>query len=184
MIRRTLMTACVAAGLVLALGAPSFGGSGGVASGDGLLLVDADGGAPMFEVPDMAVGAPHERCTQVTNAGSRAVDARVFAHTRGRLRNTLQVEITRGALPPGMAFPACAGFVPDITIDRGLGPGVIFRGTVGDLSGSFARATADPGTWAAGETRAYRFVVTLVRMPSRPDLATTASFVWKCRAAA
>ena len=60
---------------------------------------------------------------------------------------------------------------------------MIYRGSVADLSGRFADATPDPGTWAAGTSRDYRFVVTLTRLPDRHDLGTTASFVWKARGA-
>jgi len=109
------------------------------------------------------------------------VNAKVFAHVDGRLGNALQVEVTRGAATPKAAFPSCAGFVPDPSIHQGLGTGVVFRGSVAQLSGRYAKATPDPGAWAPGVTRAYRFVVTLASVPDRKDLGTTVGFVWKAR---
>ena len=144
MLRRILLSGVVFALTVFALAAPSFGGSRAGTSSDGVLLVDGDGGAPMFQVPDMAVGVPAARCITVTNAGTRTVDARLFAHVNGRLSNALQVEVTRGASAPTDAFPGCAGFVPDASVDQGLGTGVVFRGTRGELSGRYAKATPDP----------------------------------------
>jgi len=179
MLRKLLLSGVVFALTVFALAAPSFGGSGAAMSSGGVLLVDGDGGTPMFQIPDMAVGAPAVRCTTVTNAGDRTVTARLFAHVDGRLRNALQVEVTRGVAAPTDAFPGCAGFVPDPSIHQGLGAGVVFRGSVADLSGRYAKATPDPGAWAPGVTRTYRFTVTLTWLPDRHHVGTTAGFVWK-----
>jgi hypothetical protein len=182
LLRRLLLTIAVATGVLFAVAAPSFGGTSGV-SGGSLLLTDDDGGAPMFQLTAMGVGASHERCMRVTNAGTRPVNARVLAHTTGYLVNRLRVEVTRGTLPGGTSFAACTGFTPDASVQTGLGPGVIFRGTLADFATRFSRATPDPGVWAAGATRGYRFTVTLLSAPSNPSSSATASFVWKARGA-
>ncbi len=181
MLRRILLSSGVFAAVVLALAAPSFGGTGAGASSGGVLLVDGDGGAPMFQVPTLATGVPQTRCMTVTNAGTRPVDARLLAHVRGRLRKALTVRITRGTLPPGVSFPGCVGFTPDPSIDTGLGPGVVYDGTLAALARRYAKATPDPGLWAPGVKRAYRFTVTLTYRPSRGILATSATFNWKAR---
>ncbi|HXJ64624.1 MAG TPA: hypothetical protein VNN79_12790 [Actinomycetota bacterium] len=181
MLKKLLLSGVVAALTVFALAAPSFGGSRAATSSGGVLLVDGDGGTPMFQLPEMAVGSPAVRCITVTNAGTRTVNARLFAHVDGRLRNALQVEVARGVAAPTNPFPGCAGFVPDPSIQQGLGTGVVYRGTVADLSGRFAKATPDPGAWAPGVTRTYRFTVTLASLPDRNRLGTTVGFVWKAR---
>jgi hypothetical protein len=181
MLRRILLSFGVFAAVVLALAAPSFGGTGGGSSVGSVLLVDGDGGAPMFQVTSAIVGVPETRCMTVTNAGTRSVDARLFAHVDGRLRKALSVRVTRGTLSAAAAFPSCAGFVPDPSVATGLGPGVVFDGTLGAFTGRFAKATPDPGSWAPGVTRAYEFAVTLTYVPHRHNLATSVAFNWKAR---
>jgi hypothetical protein len=183
MLRKILLSGAVVALVVFALAAPSFGGSRPAVSTRGVLLVDSDGGQPMFELPQMAVGAPAVRCTTVTNAGGRAVLARLFAHVHGRLYNVLQVEVARGALAPTATFPNCDGFAPDPSIQLGLGDGVVFRGTVNELAGRYGNAVRDHGLWQPGVTRAYRFTVTLTGLPHSGPLATTVGFYWKARGA-
>ena len=182
LLRRLLLTTGALTGVLIAVAAPSFGGPRGV-SGDPVLLVDDDAGAPMFQLAGMTVGTPHERCMRVTNAGTRSVSTKVFAHTTGYLVNRLQVEVTRGTLPGGTSFASCTGFTPDATVQTGMGPGVIFRGTLADLATRSQLATTDPGVWAAGATRGYRFTVTLLGAPSNPSSSATATFVWKARGA-
>jgi hypothetical protein len=181
MLRRILLSFGVFAAVVLALAAPSFGGTGAGTASGGLLLVDGDGGAPMFQVPHAVLGVPMRRCMTVTNAGTRPVEARLFAHVNGRLGKALSVRVTRGTLPGSASFPRCLGFVPDPSVNTGLGPGVVFDGTLRAFSGRFAKATPDPGWWAPGVTRAYEFTVTLTRLPNRRGLGTLASFNWKAR---
>jgi hypothetical protein len=183
MLRKLLLTTGVLVGVVFALAAPSFSGPRSDTSGDSVLLTDDDGAAPMFQVPHMAVGVPTRRCLTVTNAGSRPAVAHVFARAKGRLRNAIQVEITRGSLAPATAFPACAGFVPDRTVDTGLGVGVVYRGTLAALARHHWTVALDPGRWQPGRSRSYRVRVTLMRIPPRHHLVTTATFVWKARGA-
>jgi hypothetical protein len=181
MVRRILLSFGVVAAVVLALASPSFGGTGAGTSSGSVLLVDGDGGAPMFQVPTAVLGVPETRCMTVTNAGARSVHARLFARVDGRLRKALRVRVTRGTLSGLVSFPSCAGFVPAPSVDTGLGPGVVFDGTLGAFSGRFAKATPDPGSWAPGVTRAYEFTVTLTKLPKRGGPATSASFNWRAR---
>jgi hypothetical protein len=181
MVRRILLSSGVLVAVVLALAAPSFGGTGAVASSGGVLLVDGDGGVPMFRVPNAAVGVPETRCITVTNAGTRPVAARLFAHVDGRLGKALLVRVTRGTLPASVTFPSCDGFAPDAAVDAGLGSGVVYDGTLAAFAGRFAKAPSDPGTWQPGVTRAYEFTVTLSFLPHRGGLGTSASFNWKAR---
>jgi hypothetical protein len=179
MLRRTLLTTGVLAGVLFAMAAPSFGGSGGGVSGGAVVLTDDDGGVPMFQVPAMTVGTPIDRCISVTNSGTGPVAAHLFAHAKGRLRSSMQVEVTRGSLTPGTAFPSCTGFVPDPTVDRGLGTGVVYQGTLAALTKHRSSVATDPGVWLPGTPRTYRVTVTLTAIPSGEPLSTRASFVWK-----
>jgi hypothetical protein len=182
MLRRTLLTTGVLVGVLFAMAAPSFGGSGGgVPGGGSLQLVDGDGGVPMFRMTGMAVGDAPTRCTTVRNAGTRPATTRLFAHVGGHLPRRLQVEITRGRLPVGLPFPSCAGFVPAADVDRGLGPGVLYRGSMARLPRRFGAGIRDPGPWLAGATRAYRFTVTLVSLPKGRHHGATVVFVWRAR---
>jgi hypothetical protein len=81
---------------------------------------------------------------------------------------------------------SCAGFVPDSTDYLGLGAGVVFRGDLETLPGSYEAAQNDPvgspgETWTDGESHAYRFSVEVQDANAAQGLTVVQSFTWEAR---
>lgn len=145
-------------------------------------LTDDDGGptsgVAMFDVTGMLPGQSAERCIQVTYTGSSDPQpVKLYASgTDSGLGQYLDVTVTEGS---GSTFPNCGTtFVADTA------PGAQIVNSTLD---AFKADTAGTGIWdpsatgATGESRTYKFVVTL--NANTPDTAQGASaaatFTWE-----
>jgi hypothetical protein len=128
---------------------------------------------PAIDVPAVAV----ERCIEVTYAG--AVDpepVRLYAATTtGDLAPYLDLTIHVGQTEAG-AFSSCSGFVPTTAI---------YAGTLAAFSTAHAtyatgRPTWDPAT--TGESRAFRFRLSVHDDPLAAGKSATFGFSWRTEA--
>lgn len=128
---------------------------------------------PMFGGPPMVPGERRAGCTVVQNEGGSPARVVLFGRTGGTgLDAHLGLTVLRGS-------GSCEDFRRDPTDHRGLGAGVLFRGTLRGFPDDPAAALADPATtWEPGEAHAYRFVVRLVEEAPQ-GLTASQSFVWQ-----
>ena len=140
-------------------------------------LTDSDAGTAMFGNEMLVPGVTVERCIEVTYAG--AVDpepVRLYAATTtGDLAPYLDLAIHMGQAEAG-AFSSCSGFVPTTAI---------YAGTLAAFSTAHAtyatgRPTWDPAT--TGESRAFRFRLSVHDDPLAAGKSATFGFSWRTEA--
>ena len=155
--------------------------AGSAFSAGTVALQDDDAGSALFGLSGMDPGdAPETRCVVVTASGDLPAVVRLHGTTGGGgLDPYLRVKLTRGAMPPSSS---CADFEPDLADHRGLGPGVVFDGSLQAYPDDWASGIADPGaTWAPGEAHAFRFEISLVADPAARGRTATQTFSWEAR---
>lgn len=148
-------------------------------------LGDNDSDVTMLQFANAQPGTTDTGCITVTYTGTLPSVVRLTAATSGDLAAYLDVTVTRG-VDNTPAFDACTGFVPDATDYQGLGPGVVYQGTLAAMPAAWATAAADPpsGTvesWTTNEARSYRVSVTLANNSAAQGKTATASFTWQAR---
>jgi len=140
-------------------------------------LESSRGGSAVLLLPD---GAPGDDATSYVEvrAGSAPAAVRLFGATEGTgLDRYLRLTVTRGS-GRGSAF------VPDAPDHLGVGPGVLYRGSLAEFPDDLRSAIADPGgAWADGEAHTYRFHVRLRGGNAAQGLTASQSFRWAAVAA-
>ena len=140
-------------------------------------LTDDAAGTAMFSGDLLlAPGEPSERCIRVTFDGT--VDPQPVllyaASVEGDLAPFLDLRVETGH-PDGGDFGDCSGFVPTETV---------FSGTLADFGAAHAAYDTGLGTWdpaGPGESRSFRFVVTVRDDPAAEGLSAGFGFTWEAR---
>lgn len=188
---RTLFLLCLVATLT---GAGTFAAfssttqnSGNVFQAGTVVISDNDLGSMMFNLSQMSPETPTaSRCIVTTYGGSLPATVRLYGTTAGTgLDQYIDLTVTRGtiATPSGSS---CSGFAADAANHRGLGAGVLYFGTLRDFADDYATGlvdatTATPESWTNGETRAYRFDVSLKNAQGAAGTDATQTFTWEAR---
>jgi hypothetical protein len=148
-----------------------------VTSTDVDLSDDAAGTAMFPDEQGLAPGTPVERCIQVAYKGN--IDPRAVllyaAGSSGALAPYLQLTVEMGAAT-GASFGSCAGF----TADR-----VLYTGTLAGFTSAHADYSSGLPTWdptGTGESRSFRFRLSVVDDPAASGISATFGFTWEVRA--
>jgi hypothetical protein len=158
--------------------------SANTAAAGTVTLTDNDAGSALFTgLANLVPGDSDSGCLQVTYSGTLPALVRLHQATTGTLGAALDLVITRGVITSG-AFDDCAGFVADPTDYTGLGPGVVYAGTLANLGTTWASGLVDPRTaslpeaWTTGEVHAYRLKLTVRddNSAQTSSIATTFTF--------
>ena len=151
-------------------------------------ISDNDNGNLMMSMTDAKPGSSSTACINVTYAGSLDANVRLFGATTGSgLDQYLTLTVTRGTYGGSTpSFASCTGFVADSTDYLGVGSGIVYSGTLQGFPDGFTAGLVDPlaGTpevWNAGESHAYRFVVTLQDNSGAQGLTADQTFTWEAR---
>jgi len=190
--RKALLTLLVLGGLAAVSGAATFSAfssqttnpANSFAAGT-VQITDNDLGGAMLSLSNAQPGASDTSCILVTYSGSLSSTVRLHGSISGALAPYLTLTITRGD-DPTPVFDDCVGFQPDPTDYIGAGQGVVYQGALSAFPSSYATGLVDPvpaspETWTTGETRTYRFVVTLADDNGAQGQSATASFTWEAR---
>lgn len=149
-------------------------------------LTDNDGGTAMLSLTNATPGTSSTRCIQVTYGGSLSSTVRLFTTLTGNIARHVTLEVTRGTETTPNFSGGCSTFTPDTTNYVGKGAGVIYRDLLVDFPASYAAGLVDPTTgapesWSNGESRSYRFVVTVNEDYGAVSQTGTAAFTWEAR---
>jgi hypothetical protein len=137
------------------------------------VAVTTDAGA-LFSLPALAPGRTVTRYATVASTGSPA-SIRLYATVSGTgLDRFLTLTVTRGT-------DGTNGFVP-VGADDEAGPGIVFSGRLRDFPQTWD-AGVHGGSWAPGETRTFRFEITLSDRAGARGLTAGADFRWEARQA-
>ncbi|SDQ72204.1 hypothetical protein [Quadrisphaera sp. DSM 44207] len=145
-------------------------------------ISDNDVDGAMLTLSNARPGVPDTGCIRVTYTGSIPAPVRLHGAATGALAPYLKVTVVRGtdATP---SFDSCAGFTADTTDHRGLGPGVLYSGTLAAYPTSFDTGVADPlATWPTGRSTSYRISVEVLPDNAAQGLSAGAAFRWEARA--
>ncbi|HEY2603170.1 MAG TPA: hypothetical protein VGI67_16555 [Thermoleophilaceae bacterium] len=151
-------------------------------------LSDNDAGSA-FSSPTLSPGGSASGCIKVSYSGSLAAAVHLYASTTGPLAQYLNVSVTRGT-QTSPTFPSCTGFSADSTNYIGSGAGVVYSGTLANLSSTYtnyANGLVDaPGaaqTWTSGSAHAYMITVSLPSgVPAAAQgLSSSATFTWEAQ---
>lgn len=193
-LRRALASALVVgltglasgAGTVAAFSSTAQDGGNSFESGTAY-IEDNDAGLAMLTLTDARPGDEVEGCILVTYTGTLDASVVLYGNVSDALAPHLTLTVTRGT-DASPTFPDCSGFVPDAGDPFGLGPGVVFEGSLDDYPQSYDEGIEDPDpssggdeTWTAGEAHAYRFEVTMGSDPTAQGLSASAAFAWEAR---
>jgi predicted ribosomally synthesized peptide with SipW-like signal peptide len=148
---------------------------------------DDDGGIALVGLTAGNPGDTDTGCITVTYNGSLDSTVRLYGTTAGTgFDQYITLTVERGTwsgAPP--AFEGCTGFTPDATDYIGAGAGVVYTGTMADYPDAFAAGIVDgggtPETWTTGESRPYRFTVTVDDADGAQTLNATQTFTWEAR---
>ena len=145
-------------------------------SGTALDLTDSGAGTAMFPDDVLAPGTVLERCIDVTYAGNADPQPVMLyaAGASGDLARYLDLSIEVGP-STGDTFGSCAGFSPDRTLYTGTLAG--FAAAHPDYAG--AVPTWDPA--AGGESRSFRFRISVQDDPAASGATATFGFSWEAR---
>jgi hypothetical protein len=140
-------------------------------------LIDDAAGTAMFSGDLLlAPGVPSERCIRVTVDGT--VDPQPVllyaASVEGDLAPFLDLRVETGH-PDGGGFGDCSDFVPDAAV---------FAGTLADFGAAHTGYDTGLGAWdpaGPGESRSFRFVVTVRDVPAAEGLSAGFGFTWETR---
>jgi hypothetical protein len=140
-------------------------------------LTDDMAGTAMF-TGDLLLtpGAPSERCIRVTFDGTVDPQPVVLhaASVEGDLAPFLDLRVETGH-PDGGGFGDCSDFVPTEAV---------FDGTLADFGAAHTGYDAGLSAWdpaGPGESRSFRFVVTVRDDPAAEGLSAGFGFTWETR---
>jgi hypothetical protein len=141
-----------------------------------VLTDDAAGTALFVDEQDLVPGAPEQRCIRVTLDGDVVPDpVQLYAaDVSGALADYLDLVVEIG--PDGGVFGDCSGFAAASTL---------FNGTLAEFGGRHTDFGTGLTTWAplaAGESRSFRFTVTVRDVPEAEGLTAGFGFTWEARA--
>jgi hypothetical protein len=161
--------------------------SANTAAAGTVALTDNDAGAAIFNtLTNLVPGDSDSGCLTVTYTGTLPALVRLYQATTGPLASALDLVITRGVITSG-AFDDCSGFVPDSLDDAGLGPGVLYAGTLAGLGTAWASGLVDPHSptvpeaWTTGEVHAYKLKLTMRDDNSAQAAASSTSFTFEAQ---
>jgi len=139
-------------------------------------ITDDDSGSAMLSLANAKPGDSDTGCIVVTYTGTLPSSVRLYGATGGTgLDQYLDLTVTRGSIA-GPSFDSCAGFTPD------GGGGVVYSGTLAGYPDAYATGLVDPdGSWTNGESRAYRFSVSVQDDAGAQGLNATQTFIWEAR---
>jgi hypothetical protein len=143
-----------------------------------LTLTDDAAGTAMFaDDRGLVPGEPERRCIRVALDGDVVPEpVQLYAaDVTGALADQLDLVVEVG--PGGGVFGDCSGFVPESTL---------FSGTLaefGSRHGAFGSGLAAWTPVAPGESRSFRFTVTVRDLPQAEGLSAGFGFTWEARAA-
>jgi hypothetical protein len=143
-----------------------------------LTLTDDAAGTAMFaDDQGLVPGLPEQRCIRVTLDGSVVPEpVRLYAaDVSGALADHLDLVVEVG--PDGGAFGSCSGFVSESEL---------FTGTLAEFGGLHTGFDSGIAAWSPvgpGESRSFRFTVTVRDVPAAEGLSAGFGFSWEARAA-
>jgi hypothetical protein len=148
-------------------------------------LTDNDGTSAMFNATGLMPGASQVRCIQVTYTGNIDPTAvrlyRSSAPTSdvpaNNLAPYLNLTIESGSMPAATLFSGCSGFSPTATEYSGTLDG--FSTTRTSYADPAAVTAWDPA--GSGETRTFRFTISVQDVPAAEGKNTTFGFQWETR---
>jgi hypothetical protein len=138
---------------------------------------DAAGTAMFADEQGLVPGEPERRCIRVALDGG-VVPAPVqlyAADVTGALAGHLDLVVEVG--PGGGVFGDCSGFAPESTL---------FTGTLAEFGRRYTGFDSGLPAWAPvapGESRSFRFTVTVRDVPEAEGLSAGFGFTWEARAA-
>jgi predicted ribosomally synthesized peptide with SipW-like signal peptide len=168
------------AGTWAAFAARTSSGANSLASGT-VAIGDNDAGSALFSLTGLTPSTT-DRCILVTYGGSLAASVRLYGTTGGTgLDSYLTLTVTRGSGLSGAAG-SCTGFVADATNYSGLGPGILYSGTLAGFPDTYGAGLVDPTAgWASGEAHAYKLSVTLPNDNNAAGKNASQDFTWEAR---
>ena len=176
----------VAAGTYAAFSATTSNSGNQFAAGT-VGIGDNDANSAMFSLTGMTPSDPTAtRCIVTTYTGTLPSTVRLYGTTTGTgLDQHLNVKVTRGTIA-SPSFSSCSGFTADAADHRGLGPGVLYDGTLQGYPDDYANGIVDPVTaspeaWTTSEAHAYQFEVTLANDDAAQGKNATQAFTWEAR---
>jgi len=147
----------------------------------GLFLNLPEGGV-LFNLENMSPGDTEEGCVTVGYDDGPPLSVRLFGETAGTgLADHLLLRVERGGIEEATTSATCGGFAPDTADHSGLGPGVLYEGTLAGWPGDWDAGVVDPDVWSPGDSHAYRLVVTLPEGAGNQVQGLTAlqTFIWQ-----
>jgi predicted ribosomally synthesized peptide with SipW-like signal peptide len=157
-------------------------------------LSDNDSASALLSFSAAVPGQSASGCIMVTYTGSLPATVRLYGTTGGTgLDPYLNLTVTRrtipplpGRDPPPPTFGDCTNFTADTTDWAGLGPGVLYEGTLQDFADDYTGGVKDgdpasPEIWTTNAIHAYKVTVTLTDNDSAQGKNATQTFTWEAR---
>ena len=146
------------------------------------LFLNLPEGRVIFNLVNMSPGDTEEGCVTVGYDDGPPMSVRLFGETAGTgLADHLLLRVERGGIEEVTATASCGGFAADTADHSGLGPGVLYEGTLAGWPDDWDAGVVDPDVWSPGDSRAYRLVVTLPEGAGNEVQGLTAlqTFIWQ-----
>jgi hypothetical protein len=156
--------------------------TGNTFSAGTVTMTDNDSTAAMFTFTNQKPGVPEDACIKVNYTGSvNASAVKLYGTVSGTMAPYLTLTVTRGT-DGSPTFDSCTNFVPDATNYNGLGPGILFSGTLSTFPTVHAAGLTDPlAPWTNVSTASYKFTVQVVDNNAVQGLSSGATFTWEAR---
>jgi len=136
-------------------------------------VTDDDGASVMFNVSGMKPGDTSTKCIAVNYVGSLTADVRLFGAVAGTgLASYLNTTVEIGS---GGSFASCAGFTASSTLFSGT------LASLGTTHSNFSNAMAGFVGATNGNSRTYRFTVSLTDNNAAQGLNASATFTWEAQ---
>jgi hypothetical protein len=190
--RKLLLTALVLGAAGAAAGAGTFSAlssttsnpSNAFTAGTVTLGDNASGGSVISLSNALPGGTPSTGCIRVLYTGSLASTLKLYSTVSGGLAQYLNLTVTRGT-ETAPSFPSCSTFSADSTDYRGLGPGVLYSGTLNNFPATYATGIDDAAgqTWNNNDAHSYKFQISLPSgsPAAAQGLTASATFDWEAR---
>ncbi len=138
------------------------------------LTDDAAGTALFTDDEGLAPGLPEQRCIRVTLVGDTGTEPVVLyaAEVRGALAQHLDLVVEVGRSGD---FGDCSGFLPEAEV---------YRGSLADFGAGHGGYGTGLPAWqpsATGESRSFRFTVSVRDVPEAQGLSARFGFAWETR---
>ena len=138
------------------------------------LTDDAAGTAMFTDDQGLAPGVPEQRCIRVTLLGDTGSEPVLLyaAEVRGALAQHLDLVVEIGSSGD---FEDCAGFLPEADV---------YRGSLADLGAGHGGYGTGLPAWqpsVPGESRSFRFTVSVRDVPEAEGLSARFGFAWETR---